>query len=495
MEERYPKPEQNKILIWAGLLSLIFFVARLTYIPLINLAPDESYYWEWSRHPALSYYDQGPMLAWAIRFGTFLFGNNELGVRFPAAVSGLVISSLVIWFCYRILKQPRAVLWAVLAINSMLLYAVGGILMVHDSLQVCFWALALACLAMAVEKPGFGWWLAFGFMGGLGILSKYTGVFLFPLAGLALLSHPDLRPKLKSAGPWLALLIGVLSGIPILIWNAQNGWASARHVLYIGGANPSRHSPASLPEFLGSQLGVVTPILFLLILQGWWESWRQHRQGKLSPQEWILWCSSFPLLLFFVLLSIRSKVAANWPAPAYFGAVLLLAVSLLRKERLHSALTRWGLIVAFSMTVMVHWQVARPFLPISPSLARFDSTTRVDGWRDLARQVETLRRNLPGKSFVGSRTYQIASELGFYLPDRPQVLILQDRIINHEYRFWNRPEDHVGQDAILVVGQSSEINEMIHRFDQVEPLKKFSIIRNGIELQNFQLFRGINFKG
>jgi len=486
----------KRILIWACFLALLFFAARLAYIALINLAPDEAYYWEWSRHPAISYYDQGPMLALAIRFGTFVFGNTELGVRLPAALSGLVLSILAVWFCYRILKQPRAALLTVLALNGMLLYAVGGILMVHDSLEVGFWALALACLALAIRGPGMRWWLGFGFFGGLGILSKYTGVILFPLAGLAFLSHPELRPKLKTPGPWLALLLGVLSGIPILVWNAHNQWASAGHVLYIGGANPSRHSPASLPLFIGSQLGLVTPIIFVLILHVWWDDLRKWRQNQLSPQEWILWCCSFPLFLFFMCLSLWTKVAGNWPAPAYFGAVLLMVSSLKRQERLSSAwILRGGLILAFSMTVLVHWQAARPFWPVSQSHAVLDSAARVDGWKNLARHVEMFRVQLPGNSFVGCRTYQIASELGFYLPDQPQVVILQDRIINNQYRFWNAPEDHIGQDAILVSGHGWEINEMRPRFDRVVNLGDLPIIRNGIEVDRFHLFRGISFKG
>jgi 4-amino-4-deoxy-L-arabinose transferase-like glycosyltransferase len=495
MEVRRLEGENKRVLIWAWFWALLFFAARLAYIPIINLAPDEAYYWEWSRHPAISYYDQGPMLAMAIRFGTYLFGNTELGVRFPAALSGLVISALGIWFCYRIFKQPRAAMWTVLALNGMLLYAVGGILMVHDSLQVGFWALALACLELAITDPGLGWWLAFGFFGGIGILSKYTGVFLFPLVGLAFWSHPELRPRLKTAGPWLALLLGVSSGIPILVWNAQNQWASAGHVLYIGGANPSRHSMTSFPQFLGSQLGLVTPIFFVLILLVWWNVLRKRWQGQLSPQEWVLWCCSFPLFLFFLCLSLRTKVAGNWPAPAYFGAVLLMVSSLQRQQRQNSIWVRGGLILAFSMTVLVHWQAARPFFPVSQSHAILDSASRVDGWKDLARQVETLRTHLPGKSFVGCRTYQIAAELGFYLPGHPQALILQDRMINNQYRFWNDPEDHVGQDALLVAGHRREIDEMRPRFDRVEALEDLPIIRNGIEVERFHLFRGISFKG
>lgn len=495
MEECLPDREEKRILSWAWFWALLFFAARLAYIPLLNLSPDEAYYWEWSRHPALSYYDQGPLVAVAIRFGTFLFGNTELGVRFPAALSGLVLSTLAIWFCNRILIQPRAALWAVLGLNSILLYAVGGILMVHDSLQVGFWALALACLELAIEGPGLGWWMGFGLLGGLGILSKYTGVFLFPLAGLAFLSHPDLRPKFKSAGPWLALGLGLLSGIPILIWNTRYQWASLGHVLSIAGGNPKRHSLTSLPQFLGSQLALVTPIFFILILGIWREGFQKHWQGKSAPQEWILWCCSFPLFLFFLCLSIRTKVAGNWPAPAYFGAFLLLAAGLQKQKRLHSDVARWGLILAFSMTFLVHWQAASPFLPISQSRASLDSASRVDGWRNLSRQVETSRKELAGKSFVGCRTYQIAAELGFYLPGQPHVLIVQNKIINNQYRFWNHSKGYVGQNAILIVGQGGEIDEMRERFDKVEPLEDFPIFRNGIEVQRYHLFRGMNFKG
>jgi len=96
---------------------------------------------------------------------------------------------------------------------------------------------------------------------------------------------------------------------------------------------------------------------------------------------------------------------------------------------------------------------------------------------------------------VGCRTYQIAAELGFYLPDHPQALILQDRTINHQYRFWNHSEDFIGQNALLVVGQSWEIDEMRRRFEKVEPLEDFPVFRNGIVVQRFGFFRGINFKG
>ncbi len=37
--------------------------------------PDEAYYWDWSRHLSLSYYDGPPLMAYLIRISTFLLGG------------------------------------------------------------------------------------------------------------------------------------------------------------------------------------------------------------------------------------------------------------------------------------------------------------------------------------------------------------------------------------------------------------------------------------
>jgi 4-amino-4-deoxy-L-arabinose transferase-like glycosyltransferase len=57
-------------------------VAHLLLIFRFPLAPDETYYWDWSRHLDWGYYDQGPMVAWWIRASCLLVGDTPLGVRF-----------------------------------------------------------------------------------------------------------------------------------------------------------------------------------------------------------------------------------------------------------------------------------------------------------------------------------------------------------------------------------------------------------------------------
>ena len=54
------------------------------------LAPDEAYYWVWSRALAPGYLDHPPMVAGWIWLGTALLGDGALGVRLLGPLSGLL---------------------------------------------------------------------------------------------------------------------------------------------------------------------------------------------------------------------------------------------------------------------------------------------------------------------------------------------------------------------------------------------------------------------
>jgi 4-amino-4-deoxy-L-arabinose transferase-like glycosyltransferase len=466
---------------WAAALGFALF--RLWYASRIQLSADEAYYWEWSRSLALSYYDQGPGLALAIRLGTALFGNNELGVRFMSVLCALLSSLLAIRSC-ALLKRPQAALWLVLAMNGMLLFSVGAVLMMHDSLMGFFWMLALFCALKAQKKAA--WWLGAGLAAGCALLSKYTGALFFACTLLALATHKGLRGQLKSPWLWAGALLGSALGlIPILLWNFQNGWPSFLHVFSLAGGDASRKSLTSFPEFLGSQVGLVTPLLFFMVAGAWWRG----RKAADSVRH-LTWCYGAPVFLFFTALSLRSRVEGNWPAQAYLAGMLLVALDLDLKGRLAKA----ALVLAFALSALAYAQAARPFLPIPQKNHKLDSASRVDGWRGLAGAVEGIKAGLKGGSFVGCRTYQNAAELAFYLPGQARPLILQDGPINHQYRFWNRPEALEGKDAVLVVGQLWEIDEMRGHFRSVEEAGFYEVKRNGIVTQTFQLFIGKGFK-
>src|SRR5664280_2844266 len=64
--------------------ALVLTIIHLLLAQQTELIPEEAYYWAYSQHPALSYFDHPPMVAWIIWLGTAVFGNTELGVRIVA---------------------------------------------------------------------------------------------------------------------------------------------------------------------------------------------------------------------------------------------------------------------------------------------------------------------------------------------------------------------------------------------------------------------------
>src|SRR5258706_3129862 len=72
------------------LLGLALF--RLLYLPLFcavtDLAGDESYYWDWGRHPDWGYFSKPPLIGWLMGAVGWLTGNAEWGVRLAALLCG-----------------------------------------------------------------------------------------------------------------------------------------------------------------------------------------------------------------------------------------------------------------------------------------------------------------------------------------------------------------------------------------------------------------------
>jgi hypothetical protein len=184
-------------------------------------------------------------------------------------------------------------------------------------------------------------------------------------------------------------------------------------------------------------------------------------------------------------------VEGNWPAQAYLAGVLLLALDL----DLGGKAARWALGLALAFSALAYGQAAWPFLPIPASQARLDTASRVDGWRELAAAVQARRAALPAGAFVGCRTYQLAAELAFYLPDQPHPLIIQKGPINHQYRFWNDPAAVRGRDAVLVVGQDWEVNEMREAFGKLEEAGVFEHLRHGLVTQRVRILIGRGYRG
>ena len=101
---------------WLPVFALIgaMTLMRIVYAGVLDLRTDEAYYWTWSKESALSFLDHPPMIAWFIRFGTAIFGDTALGVRFAGIVAMLVTQLLLADIVRRVTQDFRAVVFALL---------------------------------------------------------------------------------------------------------------------------------------------------------------------------------------------------------------------------------------------------------------------------------------------------------------------------------------------------------------------------------------------
>ena len=378
---------------------------RLVMAAVLPLSPDEAYYWVWSHALAPGYPDHPPMVALWIRAGTALAGQGALGVRLLGPFSAALGSVLLADAAERLLPGRHAGITAVSLLNATLLFGVGAVVMTPDTPLLFFWTACLWALARIASGGSAGWWLVIGLAAGLALDSKYTALFLPAGIGLWLLVVPRLRRWWRHAAVWAGAALGGAAFLPVLWWNATHGWASLlRQGGRVGDWQPER-APQFLAELLGSQIGLATPLVFLLCAGGVAWAARQAWRDR-DPAAALLAALTLPAALVFVQHALGGRVQGNWPAIVY-PAAAIAAVAVW--PRLHRPAVALGAVI----TLAAYAQATIAPLPLP---ARLDPAAfRLAGWDGLARQVEAAREGA-GASFVVVEEYGLASELALQLP-------------------------------------------------------------------------------
>jgi 4-amino-4-deoxy-L-arabinose transferase-like glycosyltransferase len=440
--------DENRAWRLALVVVLAAVAVRLVLAGLVPLLPDETYYWEWSRRPAASYFDHPPAISAVIAFGTALFGDTRIGVRFGAIVLSLVGSVAAIALARR-LGGGRAALIAAVALAVMPMAAAGLLLATPDAPLLAAFAFGTWTLVRAMEKEAgslseIGWWCATGLGLGAALLSKYTAVLLPAGAALGLVVDPRLRRRLLSPGPWIGLGLGLAAFSPVIMWNAELGWPSFAFQLDhgLGGGSSDAGLVARLLgavnrelEYLGGQLGLVSPILFVLIGIATLRALRAGVRGEGDSRQSVLAGIALVVFATFALSALRRHVEPNWPAPAYVAGVVLLA-SAAWQERGRRWL-KWGIWLGAVLVAVIYVQALVPAIPID---ARRDPIAQGHGWESLAEETEDARTQLLGAGcpsvYIATNRYQEASELAFHLPGHRAVFSLNVRRRSNQYAIW-----------------------------------------------------------
>ena len=402
-------------------LLVCLTLVRLVISGLLELHFDEAYYWHWANNPQLSYYDHPPMVAWFIMAGTAIVGDNELGIRLFAQL-GVALAS---WFVFDAADRTfgsRAALFSGVAIQATVLVGAGSIIMAPDTPLLLFTTALLWALLRFCQEPSPLWLLLAGVMAGGALLSKYTAVVVIAAVGLWLLATPRVRPWLFKPWPWAALALSALIFSPVLIWNVENGWLSfAKQGGRLGGSSGIR--PELVLEYIGGQLGVVTPILFGLLLYGVFRQTQSALRDR-DPVSTLLVMMFLVPAVFFLVVSPLVRVQANWPAFMWPAAVIATG-ALISDPKAWSSLRPavfWSIATGGAIVVLV-WMYA-----LGPYAVCFkrDPIALLHGKRSITAKAAEIARN-QNVTQILSREYATASWLRFYAPADMRVAHLSGK--------------------------------------------------------------------
>lgn len=500
------------------LFLLAFLLLRLIFWWFTFPNPDEAYYWLWGQRPDWSYYDHPPLQAWVEGMVTAVFGRSFFSLRLPNLFSNIAF----FYTYYRIARylygeKARSRFWLIVAlILASPLYFLFLALAWHDHLLITFSLVAAYLWIRFLDSylaDGKGeTWRLYAASGAIALaeLCKYNAVFV--LAGCLATVVVDRRFHAlgRDRRLYLAAVIVASGWIPIVMWNVLNDFQSFHY--YVNRSVNTGSFSLKLEPCLGFVLFSILTVSPVNCL-GFFRCFKQSLVGPsklIGPAQsvyavvafWVFAISTVTL----TVISLLSAALYYWNITAYLLLFPLLPAVFAADTPPDSSpkpqpafswprhrllLTGQGYGLLFATLLVLHYSV----LPLS---ALVDKTGDPDsrmlfGWDNVAAVVKAQQTDLGASAFLAATDYRSASALAYQLNDRT-VTAISDRI--DQFDFWFNPTALQGKDAILLADEWHPLQpELRTQFDRLSEPTIVPVMRFGVWIKNYSVFKAYGFKG
>lgn len=502
---------------YATLLIVVSAMVRGVLAGWLELGNDEVYYRLYALYPDWSYFDHPLMVGWTIRlFSLDLLFSHEFFIRLASVILGSV-NTWIMFLIGKNLYNARAGWFAALLYTSSVYgFVITGTFILPDTPQGLFWLWSLLIMLQTLPfspdnsnvRRNF---LLLGFLLGLGILSKYTVVFLWGGTVLYLLIYN--RRWFKSLYFYYALAITAVLMLPLLIWNLQNDFISFTfHGNRVNTAGFVFRPDYFLTEILGEFL-YNNPINFVLIVLAVGVAFK----GKLAadPKKTrIILLMGLPLIAVFLFFSLFRSTLPHWTAPGYTTLIPLAAVWLAAKPSLKTipGIIQSALALLIFTLILGMLQIRTGLIPLDSTttyenLGEDDPSLDMFGYREagivfgqiVSRDTQTGEM-LPSSFLVGNNWFPLAN-YDYYAATpanlKSMAIGTLDKI--HLYAWINRAEGGfvTGNDAYYITDSRDfrpPDSLMRSYFEQVIPADTIEIQRGGKPAKRIFIFRMKNLQ-
>jgi 4-amino-4-deoxy-L-arabinose transferase-like glycosyltransferase len=454
---------------------------------------DEAQYWTWSLEPAFGYYSKPPLIAWLISASTAVCGSSEFCIRLPSPILH-TLGALGVYALGSRAYGPVTGFWSAVVFATLPGISFSAALISTDVPLLACWALALwALVALIDTRTTRAWWpaIALGLAFGLGLNAKYAMAYFIMCLGVYVAVTPDRRELLGDVRLWVGLALSVLLILPNLVWNASNSFATFAHTADNANWKGPLFNPGRALEFLGSQFGVFGPILFGALLVLFWRARRARPEG--ADRLMLAFC--VPILAVVTLQAFLSRALANWAAPAYVSATVLVTAVWVREAswgwlRLSTAI-HLGILVLLAFAFAAAGRIGPP--------VGADPFARTLGWHEVATLTRDTLANARSKGapFASVITDEraLTAELLYYMRNEPTPVLA--------WTGGGRPQDHYemlrpfgagSAEPVLLVALRNDTQKILDRFASVTPLGVHELPAGPVGRRQVALYRLTGFK-
>lgn len=420
--------------------------------------PDELASVDDARRLAWGYVAYPPMTAFLARASFDLLGITLRSARLFSALAH-AFSVLLAGLMARELggKRLAQVVSALAVVIAPMALASGAVLQ-YVALDYLWWVLTAYCVLRLLRSENPRWWLGVGAAIGLGMMTKYTMIFL--VAGIAVgVLATGARKYLKSPWLWAGAALSVLIFVPNLIWQLRHDFITLDFLTYIHARDLQLgRNHTFLIDQLWSSSNVVTIPLWIAGL------FFYFRKAEGRRFRMIGWMAVVPFLLFLFARGRGYYVAPVYPMLMAAGAVILEN----KLQSMSPTSARVGWAITFVLLIAGGVAAAAVTLPIAPiGTAWWKTEVRLNpdfreeiGWPELAAEVAWVRNSLPpderARTAIMATSFAEAGAVDLYGPafGLPPA-------ISGVNNYWMRGYGNPPPKTAIVLGLSvREVNEL-----------------------------------
>ncbi len=426
-----------------GGVLIVLYLVRLWLTSFGGIHPDETYYWVWSQHLKLGYFDHPPMLAWIIRLGgvlaDFFIPESlqrssplffaQISFRWLPYLLTTIFLPLTMAAIVQLVQRKPIRVMQMLVIISSPIFILGPEVITPDTPFFLAWTLCLyyAVKFQRLRSPDSiagdttplhisnavkaGLVLAFA------AYSKYSAIlaaFVFAVTGAGLMNCV------------VAGLVSLTLAFPHLVWNYTVGlpenagvFFQLKHGLGDSAVILNKLSYKRVGDLILSQFFLWSPLIFIFTFYSLLSNVRNFfAPQKRSRLVGTLFIWAAVPLFFFCLSTLKRPAEANWPL---VGAIAALILVLSRYLSRTGWLSIFFLSNMFTVILAIMIVTEGPFLseilrPIFPELSKkLDQPSRLKEFENWDKLHKIVFEGTESPSHpVKVQSYQILSELLFF---------------------------------------------------------------------------------